>query len=1023
MNEYNVKVLFEQKRIITNLDKLVQNDYNSIKLNFTFDKTGSRVLFKLKYPDDTEYIDEIVNNELIFGQGILNQSGYYKYEISLYGSDSKLTDYAIGEFYVRNELINTDEIVIPDDRVPVLDNLINEVDNIDIDVSKSGTTATVEITKKDGTTKTVDIEDGQTGPIGVTPNIHIGNVSSGSTPNVSRRGTDANPIFDFTLQPGYTPQKGIDYYTNQEKEEMIDYIVDNANSEFNQNVNNKTTAFNTNASNKTDAYNSNHTDKMGTYNQNATDKTSAFNTNASEKTTAYDNNASSKLTTYNDNATEKLSAYNTNHTEKLTAYNDNASDKLDEYNDNAQEKIDEFNENKEELQREVDYYKSTLNALPKVEGEGTSLTLDETAEAPMPMTLSPSALEQASTTGKNLANIDEALRSNILVKSGNNYIFTKTGDNARFSYNMNVNIPAGDVVFQVNSIQWNVTGGIQNYLGLALTYSDNSSETVQIWSTQILGVKFAKKTTTKTISKIQLYLDRDYDNNSNFVFNDFIVFYGTDSTTYEPYTGGIPAPNPDYPQDIHTISGDNEIKVENRNLLPNYEGNVVSNGITFTKNADGTYILNGQNNGNGHSAVMFVNTSRGDEPLNLPAGTYYGISTGYSGFNLVGFDGENYISLIKASTNSFTLNSDTTFQQMYIQVNKNTSTVFNNVKFYPIISDASVTVDTYTPHQEQSLPLNLPVENLFDKDSAVEGEINGSNGTISPSSSYVTSDFIPVIPNQNYYMSGKSTGVSNCFYDENKNFIQTINKTNGILPVPNNSNIRYLRLNMSVASKDTFQIEKGSIEHPYNEYGKALEYCKIGDYEDEFYLATASDTGLTAGKWYLKKNVGKVVLNGSEEWLAQTTTNPNYYRFASPIINQLVTKASSTTNIIDLFSYYFEKTSASLTYSNTNGIAVSTSGGLIIYDNVFKEYTLEQFKTWLSTHNTEVYYPLATQQYILLNNTLQSQLTEIYKWVKAYQEQTNISQVNNDLPFVIKASAIYDLSKLMTRVEVLESEV
>ena len=160
MNEYNVKVNFEKKKIITTLGELVQNDYNSIKLNFTFDKIESRVLFKLKYPDDTEYVDEIVNNELVFGEGILNQSGYYKYEISLYGTDSKLTDYAIGEFYVRNELIDTDEIVVPDDRVPVLDNLINEVDNLNLVANKEGKITTITITKKDGTTQVVTLEDG-----------------------------------------------------------------------------------------------------------------------------------------------------------------------------------------------------------------------------------------------------------------------------------------------------------------------------------------------------------------------------------------------------------------------------------------------------------------------------------------------------------------------------------------------------------------------------------------------------------------------------------------------------------------------------------------------------------------------------------------------------------------------------------------------------------------------------------------------------------------------------------------------
>lgn len=162
MNEYYIKVDFEKGRIATNLKKLVQNDYNSTKINFTFDKEG-RVLFKMLYPDKTEYVTDIQNNELIFGAGILNQEGYYEYEIALYTEDGRLTDYATKEFEVRSELVDTDELVAPDDRVPVLDNLINEVNqtnNIDIDIKSENDNTLVEITRKDGSKKSAIVSGG-----------------------------------------------------------------------------------------------------------------------------------------------------------------------------------------------------------------------------------------------------------------------------------------------------------------------------------------------------------------------------------------------------------------------------------------------------------------------------------------------------------------------------------------------------------------------------------------------------------------------------------------------------------------------------------------------------------------------------------------------------------------------------------------------------------------------------------------------------------------------------------------------
>lgn len=196
-----------------------------------------------------------------------------------------------------------------------------------------------------------------------------------------------------------------------------------------------------------------------------------------------------------------------------------------------------------------------------------------------------------------------------------------------------------------------------------------------------------------------------------------------------------------------------------------------------------------------------------------------------------------------------------------------------------------------------------------------------------------------------------------------------------------------------------------------------LEYCKIGNYSDEFYLATDSDTGLTAGKWYLKKNVGKVILNGSESWSKggsnQHTANTNLFYMS------LVGKKQGTGN---LMSNYFINRYVIGAANDFTGIC-GQSNNSIIYIRIDQQLTVSEFKNWLSTHNTIVYYVLATPEYTLLNNTLQSQLNEIHNWAYSYQNQTNITQTNNDLPFIINTISCYDLNKLLTRLEILESEV
>lgn len=208
MKEYNIKVNFLNSSIESDFLELVQNDYNSTKFNFTFD-VDTRIVFKMLYPDGTTmYITDVKDNTLVFGRGILSQEGTYQIELSSYSDDGRLTDYSTMEFYVRQELIATDEVVQPDDRVPILDNLITEVDNINVSATKSDDIATITITKKDGTQQTIQILDGERGPIGITPNIQIGTVTTGDSTAVTISGTIENPLLNFVLEKGDTGKKG-----------------------------------------------------------------------------------------------------------------------------------------------------------------------------------------------------------------------------------------------------------------------------------------------------------------------------------------------------------------------------------------------------------------------------------------------------------------------------------------------------------------------------------------------------------------------------------------------------------------------------------------------------------------------------------------------------------------------------------------------------------------------------------------------------------------------------------------------
>lgn len=191
-----------------------------------------------------------------------------------------------------------------------------------------------------------------------------------------------------------------------------------------------------------------------------------------------------------------------------------------------------------------------------------------------------------------------------------------------------------------------------------------------------------------------------------------------------------------------------------------------------------------------------------------------------------------------------------------------------------------------------------------------------------------------------------------------------------------------------------------------------IEFCGIGDYQDVLFKNTLNseyyNSSLELNKWYKLNNIGKTVLNGSEGWYKFALTySSSQYLFRAAIDN-LKKMSNSVANILsDNFknrTYYEINNSGLEGISNLNNYSICC-----ISARQFDDYTKEQFETWLSNNNTTIYYPLETPTYTLLNDTLQTQLNNI-QYALAYDTQTNISQTNTDLPFIINAETYQDIS-------------
>lgn len=145
----------------------------------------------------------------------------------------------------------------------------------------------------------------------------------------------------------FTPVKGVDYFTEAEKDELMESVSTGAIGEFRKVVDTATTE-----------YNDNHNLKLAKY-----------NANASEKLTTYDVNAEQQTTDYNRNAEVKLEAYNQNHAAKVAEYNQNATTKMAEFDANAaalQTEVDRLRGECDNLAAENRKQENRISALMKL---------------------------------------------------------------------------------------------------------------------------------------------------------------------------------------------------------------------------------------------------------------------------------------------------------------------------------------------------------------------------------------------------------------------------------------------------------------------------------------------------------------------------------------------------------------------------------------------------------------------------------------------------------------------------------
>lgn len=519
-----------------------------------------------------------------------------------------------------------------------------------------------------------------------------------------------------------------------------------------------------------------------------------------------------------------------------------------------------------------------------------------------------------------------------------------------------------------------------NTIYLSITNSDDTKENLIVGDINGNANTRVKQTFTlsdEAYSKIQsaksifFYI---YKSSAGFsILEQAQINLGNDKS-YEPYTGGIPSPNPDYPQEIEVIEGYN---LFDNNKVTSMAKLSYSNGIYIANDEDTKENLQYKIQQYNSSDKFISDTS---VSLNIDStGTYYFTSKkkdGATRLKIANNGAQNEFTL-KYPLDNIKVGEDFTVSMNIIDITVGSS------KFKDVMLVKGSTIKPYLPYG--CIGLQQSGKNLFDKSTANTGKAIDASGNLATNSKIVTSDFIEVEANTNYFCSnvvGGNLARSTASYDENKTLIeikslQNVDKGDFKLLTPLKT--KYIRVSCLADDIDVLQVAKGTEATSYEPYhepkiipidlqGNTL--AKVGDIKDE--LTIYKNGGIK-----INKKVGEIVLDGSENW--EVVASGQKKRFQLTLDNS---KSYLTSQIPNIICNYFKANSADNIYKGESGIGFNGKVMWIddAYGSTIDGYTLDQWKNWLSNNPVTVEYELETPQTITLPN-----ITPITTW-----EGTNI---------------------------------
>jgi len=479
----------------------------------------------------------------------------------------------------------------------------------------------------------------------------------------------------------------------------------------------------------------------------------------------------------------------------------------------------------------------------KITSSGALLELHNTIKAPISLTLKGNTV-QTTFTGKNKLNYVDNLRASYggltSVINSDGSITTTGLPNGDYRCILEYNI-TDDLEDGATYTFWQETANA-HLLYLQINAKDISTSQMAYYS---LNTGEAKKTLTINKSKytytmnIQTESVSSWNQTSKTLTNKYMLEKGSDKTSFEPYCGAEPSPNPLYPQEVQVVKGHNSTKVNGKNLF------------------DGMFRQGGWS-GPATTRVMSVNGIVTDNTstqytisTNLDTSTYcWGVSESKQTLPRTSFDELFNSGWLTTSSYTFTCSKNGYLYITIAAANKTDDVSINAVKDFKFQVERGGIVTEYEVYDGKVYPISFPVENKWyiEPQSAIGVTLSYQDGvTILNGTTNTTWGALRQAVNLSgtYTLSVETDAIKNNVYvrirDSNENILQTVsiaNSTKGFATITSND-IAYLEITLGAQNinfdrqKIKIQLEQGDKVNDFTPYGvEPIEFCKIVDNSD-----------------------------------------------------------------------------------------------------------------------------------------------------------------------------------------------